>query len=316
VIGMGTDYALYLVRAYQRYAGGGDPGLGLIRLSVLMSFATTVIGFGVLTFARHNLLKSAGLGLTLGIGYSFLFSAVLLPPILKKIFAPVELEAEEITAGSGGHFSRFLERYRHMEPYVRMFARFKVKCDPMFPRLAEFVRSPRCILDIGCGYGVPVVWLLECNPAARVQAIDPDAKRAAVAARAIGARGTVEAIAAPDLPAEICGVDYVLILDVIHLLDDGELKLLLKRVNSAMDADGTVVLRVTVPSGKSCPWERRLEESRLKLRGKKPLFRNTESLTKIFSGAGFRSVLCEPSAPGREETWFILKKGRDEAAVL
>jgi hypothetical protein len=88
------------------------------------------------------------------------------------------------------------------------------------------------------------------------------------------------------------------------------------RVNYAVDADGTIVLRVTVPSGKRCPWERRLEEWRLKLQGKRPLFRNTEYLTGIFSGAGFRSVVCEPSAPGREETWFILKKGRDEAAVL
>jgi cyclopropane fatty-acyl-phospholipid synthase-like methyltransferase len=203
-----------------------------------------------------------------------------------------------------------------MEPYVRLFARFKVKCDPMFPRLAEFVRCPRRILDIGCGYGVPAVWLLECNSAARVRAIEPDSKRAAVAARAIGARGAVEVMAAPDLPADVSGVDHVLILDVIHLLDESELRLLMERVNSAMDADGTVVLRATVPSGKSCPWERRLEEWRLKLRGKKPLFRNTEGLTKIFSGAGFRSVLCEPSAFGREETWFILKKGRDEAAVL
>jgi len=126
----------------------------------------------------------------------------------------------------------------------------------------------------------------------------------------------VEVMAAPDLPADVSGVDHVLILDVIHLLDDGELRLLMERVNSALDAEGTVVLRVTVPSGKSCPWERRLEEWRLKLQGKKPLFRNTDSLKRIFRGAGFRSVLCEPSAPGREETWFILKKGRDETAVL
>lgn len=316
VIGMGTDYALYLVRAYQRYLGGSDPGLGLIRLSVLLSFATTVIGFGVLAFARHNLLKSAGLGLTLGIGYSFLFSAVLLPPVLKKIFAPVELEAEEITPGSGRHFSRFLKRYRHMEPYVRMFARFKVKCDPMFPRLAGFVKSPGQILDIGCGYGVPAVWLLECNPEATVRALEPDVKRAAVAARAIGARGTVEVMGAPDLPANVPRIDHVLILDVIHVLDDSELRLLMERVNSVMDTDGTVVIRVTLPSGKGFPWERRLEEWRLKLQDKKPLFRNTESLAGIFGDAGFRVVLCEPSAPGREETWFILKKGRDEAAVL
>ena len=59
VIGMGTDYALYLVRSYQRYLDEYDPSVGLIRLSVFLSFATTFLGFGVLALSDNVMLKSA-----------------------------------------------------------------------------------------------------------------------------------------------------------------------------------------------------------------------------------------------------------------
>ncbi len=79
VIGMGTDYGLYLIRAYQRYIREDHPSLGLIRLSVFLSFATTFLGFVILAFSDNAMLKSAGLGLALGIGYSFL-GAIMIPP--------------------------------------------------------------------------------------------------------------------------------------------------------------------------------------------------------------------------------------------
>ncbi|MBI5603260.1 MAG: MMPL family transporter [Deltaproteobacteria bacterium] len=85
VIGMGTDYALYLVRAFQRYGDEHHPSVGLIRLSVFLSFATTFIGFGVLAFSSHVLLKNAGLVLALGIGYSYLGTVAFVPPLVKNI---------------------------------------------------------------------------------------------------------------------------------------------------------------------------------------------------------------------------------------
>ena len=97
VIGMGTDYALYLIRAYQRYFDDGNPSLGLIRLSVFLSFATTLLGFGVLAVCDNPMLKSAGLGLALGIGYSFIGAVTIVPPVLKRLFAPVHFADETIT---------------------------------------------------------------------------------------------------------------------------------------------------------------------------------------------------------------------------
>jgi hypothetical protein len=56
----------------------------------------------------------------------------------------------------------------------RLFARFKLILDPMFPKLAAFVKKPECIIDVGTGYGVPAVWLLEIYPRAKVFGIEPD----------------------------------------------------------------------------------------------------------------------------------------------
>jgi predicted exporter len=72
VIGMGTDYAIYIVRGYQRYMDENNTQLRLVHLSMFLSFASTFVGFGLLAFSNHSLLKSAGLCLGLGLGYSFI----------------------------------------------------------------------------------------------------------------------------------------------------------------------------------------------------------------------------------------------------
>ncbi len=105
VIGMGTDYALYFIRAYQRYCDEDNASLGLIRLSVFLSFATTLLGFGVLAVCDNPMLKSAGLGLALGIGYSFIGAVTIVPPVLKRLFAPARFSDETVQPGSTAAFS-------------------------------------------------------------------------------------------------------------------------------------------------------------------------------------------------------------------
>ena len=307
VIGMGTDYALYLVRSYQRYFDEYDPYLGLIRLSVFLSFATTFLGFGVLALADNAMLKSAGLGLALGIGYSFLGAVMITPPILKRMFTPEQPSDEVIVPGSKRHRQRALERYRHMEAYPRLFARFKIILDPMFPRLANFVKQPVIIIDVGTGYGVPAVWLLELFPRAQVYGIEPDRKRARFASRAIGKRGTVEIGGAPDIPDVSGMADTALLLDMIHLITDDEFRLTLKRLRGKMRTDGSLIIRATVPSGKRIPWTRWIETTRITLQKSMPHFRSKEDILTIISEAGFKIASMEISAPGEEEWWFTAR---------
>ncbi len=82
IIGMGSDYALYLVRAYQKYGNEDDEEYGLIRLTVFLSAASTLIGFGVMSIAEHSMLRHAGIALLLGIIYSYIGAVAITPPLL------------------------------------------------------------------------------------------------------------------------------------------------------------------------------------------------------------------------------------------
>jgi uncharacterized protein len=308
VIGMGTDYALYLVRSYQRYLDETSVSLGLVRMSVFLSFATTFVGFGVLAFSGHSLLKSAGLCLALGIGYSFLGAVTIVTPALKRIFTPLEYTVQVLKAGSKDHFKRAVQRYRHLEAYPRLFARFKIRCDPMFPRLADFVRPGWKVLDVGCGYGVPAAWLLTLYPELRFVACDPIAERARIAARVLGEKAKVLPVGALDLPLDQEKADAVLLLDVLHHLQDKEIVELLSRLKAALSPEGRLIVRLTLP-GTAFSLFRFVEESRLRIKGAKPCWRSKERVIEILGNAGFEVELVEPTAVLREETWFIGVRG-------
>jgi SAM-dependent methyltransferase len=315
VIGMGSDYAFYLVRSYQRYMDEDHPSLGLIRLSIFLCFATTFMGFSALAVSGHALLKNIGIALALGIGYSFLGAVIITPPLLKYVFVPIRWipSHDEIVPGSKQHRLRVMRRYRHMEPYPRLFARFKMLLDPMFSRLANFLESPQHIIDIGCGYGVPAVWLLSLFPQAKVYGLDPDRRRVAIADRAFGLRGSAAVGKAPDLPPACPDqVDTALMLDMIHLISDEELRLTLQGLYDKIMPGGKLILRTTVPSRKPVPWLRRIEEWRLKALYITPQFRSSEEVTAILSEARFTVELKEPTPLNREEIWFICRRAREK----
>lgn len=316
VIGMGTDYALYLVRAHQRYLDERHPSLGLIRLSVFLSFATTFTGLVVLTLSGNVLLQSAGLGLALGVGYSFLGAVMIAPPLLKRFFASAPSGEGGVLPGSREHLRRTVTRYRGLDAYPRLFARFKILLDPMFPRLADFVGNPKIILDIGAGFGVPAVWLLELFPRAKIYGVEPDGRRVRIASHAIGTRGAMTVGAAPGLPAIPEKADTALVLDMIHMLTDEDLLLTLQRLRENLRPDGVLVLRATTPSRKRFPWKRRIEAGRIKFRREQARFRAEPEIMAVLADAGFSVVLSEVSGRNQEERWFIATVREEEPEAV
>jgi len=136
--------------------------------------------------------------------------------------------------------------------------------DPMFKELDKYVQNPRRIIDIGCGYGVPATWLLEIYPQTEVYGLEPDDEIVLIASRVIGNRGRVETGRAPDLPKVDGTVDYVLMLDVLHLISDKEVQIAFQRIYEKLLPDGTLLVRATIPSDKPNLWKRWIETARLK----------------------------------------------------
>jgi len=308
IMGMGIDYAIYYVCNYQRYPDNDHPAIDTIKLAMFMAASTTLIGFGVLALAQHNLLRSIGLTSFFGITYSFIGTFFILPSMMKKIFAPVVYPTGAVLPGSKEHFRRAIFRYRHLPGYPRIFARFKMMLDPMFSELDKYVKNPRKIIDIGCGYGVPAVWLLEVYPEARVYGLEPDEERVLIASRVIGKRGTVEVGRSPDLPAVDGNVDYVLMLDMLHLINDNEVRRALGRIYEKLEKGGTLLIRTTIPSERRAPWKRWMEIIRLKITRAPNRFRDESEIVDFMKAAGFDVFLNSSPTEGVEEKWFVGKK--------
>jgi len=178
----------------------------------------------------------------------------------------------------------------------------------MFSELQKYVQSPQRIIDIGCGYGIPATWLLEIYPQANVFGLEPNEERVLVANRAIGTQGNVQVGRAPNLPEVEGSVDYVLMLDMLHLINDEELRLVLRRIYEKLETGGKLLIRATIPSGKRIPWKRWIEETRIKLTGMQECFRQEKEIAGFMSASGFSVEVFASPTTGVEEKWFMGKK--------
>ncbi len=308
VIGMGIDYSLFMVRAYQRYGTQTHPSFGLVRMAVFMAGFSTIIGFGALCFSRHALLKSAGLTSLMGISYSLLGAFVLLPPVLEFILnRPFKKTEKPLTV-----FRGVRRRFCNMDAYPRSFVRFKMLMDPMFkelPRFCDADLNPKIILDIGTGYGIPACWLLERFPEAKVFGIEPDIERVRIASRAVGEEGQVTRGAAPQIPTVPAPADLAMMLDMTHYLSDEDFSLTLKRLFTNLDGGGRLLIRVVVPreGHHSLLWK--LEKARLRLSDTPFYNRSLGKILKLINEAGFGIRENIPSGSTGESVWLMAEKG-------
>ena len=272
-----------------------------------MSASSTLIGFGVLAAAQHALLKSAGIAGALGIAYSLLGAFLILPPLLKRRF---EAPARPMPA-SAGLTQRILARYRRMEPNARLFARFKLRLDPMFaelPGMIAFAAPPRVLVDIGTGYGVPACWLAETCPGVHLFGIEPAADRVRVAAQALGESGTVVCGGAPDLPPAPAGADGAFMLDMLHYLSDASLGLTLERLHARLTGGAPLVIRAVMVPRRRWAWHWWLDHFKNKLNGLATCFRSAEEIQVILAVNGFEVKKMAPSGNRGEMLWVCAAK--------
>lgn len=307
VMGMGIDYALFLVRAYQRYGGVNDPAYERIQMTVIMAAISTLIGFGVLCMADHALLHSAGVTSFLGISYSLIGAFLLLPPMLAHYFG----RTRGVADSAPDQRRRILGRYGRLEVHPRLFARFKLKWDVLFEELSHFLDGDRplgTVLDIGCGFGVPGCWVLERFDKARIYGIDPDPERIRVAALVFGDRGRAVCDLAPNIPAAREPADAALLLDMIHFLDDDGLKLTLRRLHGALDDAATLILRAVVPPPGRTSLHWKLDALRMKLKRIPAFHRPVNAITAMIAESGFQVRQTALSGGNPESVWIIADK--------
>ena len=317
ILGMGIDYAIFCVRAHQRYRVVRHPSYVLVRVAVFMSGVSTLIGFGVLCFAEHSVLKSVGITSLLGIGYSLLGTFLLLPPLLDRYVAG-ENRWSRTRSNNCDRACRIRARFRMLEAYPRLFVRFKLHFDPMFkelPRMLAERKNVATIIDIGCGYGVPACWCLDYFAQAKVYGLDPDPERVRIAAIGAGDRGRIGIGSAPDLPVVAEAVDVVLLLDMLHHLDDATVLALFNNSFTALGNHGILVIRFAIIPGARPSWSWHLEDWRIKIAGRHPWYRSPEKMVQWLLEAGFTVTVNEVSAANPELIWMVGRADKEIAGA-
>ncbi len=315
VFGIGIDFSLFFVRAYQRYRDESHPSVARIRLAVFMAGVSTMIGFGVMCLAEHSLLQSAGLACLLGIGFCLGGTFLILPPLLRRYFIlqPVELSsAQEVSSQEPdtSATSRILNRYRTAEAYPRMFARFKLKFDPMFKELPDLLPARgdiSRIMDIGTGLGVPACFILERFPHARIFGIEPDPESRRISNMAISGQGRIDIGGAPNLPAVSAPVQMALMLDMSHFLTPDEFKQTLEKIKAATAPGGTLIIRAIIPPAEKPTLAWSIEKLKLKLTGVVPHYLSVKAITDLINKADFRMESAKVSGNNPETVWFVAK---------
>lgn len=181
------------------------------------------------------------------------------------------------------------------------------------PALVESIRAVRILMDIGCGYGVPACWLLERFPEATVYGIDPDSERTRVASMAIGESGVITPGRAPDLPKAPGPADLVMMLDMLHYINDDELRLTLQRLKIALSQNGSLIIRAALP-----PKGRRarvrawwFENLKYNISGIQCHYRSLDELATIILSAGCKIERSLPSGSNGDLFWVEVKPDRN-----
>jgi SAM-dependent methyltransferase len=310
VLGMGIDYSLLITRALQRYGSERQPNFLIIKTTVILAGLSTCIGFGVMIGSSHSMLHSAGVTSFLGIFYSLLGAFLILPPLLRPLYAT---PPKSTHPQSSSWIKRVRTRYRYLEAYPRVFAACKLRYDPMFKELPNFLdrkKTDQAFLDIGSGYGVPACCLLEWFPQALVTCIEPDPERCRIAARALAPRGRVQCADAPDIPTADQHIDAALLLDVTHYLSDDHLRETLSKISSILHAKGTLIVRAVIPPQGKSSFLWKIQALHTTFSKAQLSYRTPEKITALFHECGFGLEHTGLSGNNPESLWFVAKPNK------
>jgi SAM-dependent methyltransferase len=243
------------------------------------------------------------------------FRVYVLPLLLRMVLGVKERE------GKPTHWQDRVElRYQKLHTFIWMFAWFKLRLDPMFQEIPEFLaKLPkiRTALDLGCGYGFAGTSMLTWNSDLRLYGMDPNPERVIAASKAFGERGHAFAGGAPDfeLPQLPARLDAVFILDVIHFLSDEDLDLTLRRVRARLDDGAPLLIRAPMkPAGfGSIAWN--IDKIRRRLTGSYACYRTVEQVCAAIDKAGFKMNRSQMSGKSDELHWFIAIASSAKKAV-
>ncbi len=188
-------------------------------------------------------------------------------------------------------------RYRGWNLNAWCYAWIKVATDPCYRAVAPYIAPDSLTVDLGSGFGLLAAILAQLGEGRRVHGIEYDEGKHRAALRATrglsGIRLELGDIRTFDIPP----CQTVTCLDVLHYLDEGAQRQVLRRAAAALAPCGRILVRETdagLQGGTRLT--RAFERMALALgfnRGSRPCFRTREQWVQELREAGFRVEVSE-----------------------
>ncbi|RUM37462.1 MAG: hypothetical protein DSY57_04140, partial [Desulfobulbus sp.] len=113
---------------------------------------------------------------------------------------------------------------------------------------------------------------------------------------------------APELPELPSPADIILILDMLHYLDDGTLRDLFVHCSQALVPGGILVTRFVIrPAGK-VSWFWRLEDRRVRWAGSVAHYRTPARMAAFLAACGFEIVVEKIADTDPELAWIVARR--------
>lgn len=200
-------------------------------------------------------------------------------------------------------------RYQPISTHAWLFARMKLRLDPMFeelPRLLDSCPKAARVIDVGCGYGVPGCAMLELGAAKHVWGIEPNARRARVAGQAFSKQGQVGVALAPQIDVDLPDrADLVTVIDMLHYLSDAQASATLRCLCQRLTPEGCVVIRAAVPRAAAVTWSWRIGAIDRWLHRAHLHLRTAEALKALVEANGLRVDTLADSGANAELVWVV-----------
>jgi len=134
---------------------------------------------------------------------------------------------------------------RFDERWLRLYARRKLRGDPIFPAAFQLFReSGKSLLDVGCGVGLLAFYLRERNFLPPISGLDCDGRKIerANAVKRGGIYDDLDFIQ-QDVCDPIAQTGNIVLFDLLHYLDPNEQARLLSRLAARVAPGGLLVIR-------------------------------------------------------------------------
>ncbi|HEX9163841.1 MAG TPA: class I SAM-dependent methyltransferase [Thermoanaerobaculia bacterium] len=131
-------------------------------------------------------------------------------------------------------------------PFLRSYARSKLKIDPVYPAVLELLRgSTAPLYDIGCGVGLLEFFLRASGFPHAITGIDHDARKVAKA-NELASRYSGLEFRSGDARDPVPSGTNVVLIDVLHYFSDADQRLILASAAAAVPPRGIVIIRDAV----------------------------------------------------------------------